>query len=273
MMNECAYIRRKSIGMFHRLFNKYGQPSNCALVRDTVNLLTPRRYTGNILRIGGDTDGSYVMPDLLDGITASVSPGSGEEVKFDIEIGERGIHTFMYDASVSNPQGLNHMQTFEPYFLDSYTSRITRTLDTITRDVMRMYPGDLLLQMDIEGAEYRCLESASNKTLNAYRVVVIEFHDLDKFISNELYCKYWIQPILRKLKINHDVLHVHANNFGHISVVHDLEIPNLLELTLLRKDCWIDDGPMVTDCRLLDKVNRTDRPELVLHSPWFDYNK
>ena len=60
-----------------------GEPSGStaaptAEVVEVFELLKPKASKTPLIRIGGDIDGSYLVPDDLDGITACFSPGVGE---------------------------------------------------------------------------------------------------------------------------------------------------------------------------------------------------
>lgn len=263
------FVRRKAFGLIHRAFSKFGRTCSYEEVFATTELLFPDKYFGHGIRLGGDSDGAYVVPDVLEGITASISPGVSEEIDFDLELGQRGIYSYMFDASVNRPSRLTDKQFFEQTFLDSYESDVTKTLSSVVKQVTSKHPGDLLLQMDIEGAEYRCLNATDASVLAKFRIIVLEFHDLDLFINNNLYRKFWIHPTLKKLRLNHDVIHVHANNFGHVKYLHGLPMTNLLEITYLRRDCWPSDGSVAFDGRNLDILNRPDRTGLNLDGPWF----
>jgi hypothetical protein len=271
LLLNIPFLRRKAIGLTHRAFGKYGQTSSYEEVLETTSLLFPKKYYGNAIRLGGDSDGAYVVPDVLEGISASISPGVSEEIEFDLELGKRGIYSYLFDASVNRPSRLTNKQVFEQTFLDSYESDLTKTLTSIAIQVNAKHDGDLLLQMDIEGAEYRCLHATEASILAKFRIIVLEFHDLDLFINNNLYRKFWIHPILKKLRLNHDVMHVHANNFGHMKDLQGLPMTNVLEITYLRRDCWPSDGSVAFDGRTLDILNRPDKPGLSLDGPWFDH--
>ena len=261
-----------AIGLLHRGFSRFGRSSIASDVNATIALLLPRPYNGEIVRIGGNSDGAYVLPEgAIRGLSASISPGVSEEIDFDLHLGLLGIHSYMYDASVTCPTRLTDMQHFEKLFIDTYNSGNTKTLTNIINEVSEQHTRDLLLQMDIEGAEYRCLQATDVGKLGRFRVIVLEFHDLDLFLSNDLYCRYWIRPILKKLRVNHDVFHVHANNYGHLTEVHGTQIPNVLEVTYLRRDHWPSQNQKPVDTRVLDIQNRSDRPPLELYSPWFDH--
>lgn len=266
------FIKRVALVLLHRVFTKYGPASTASDANSTVQLLFPRPYYGDVTRVGGNSDGAYVLPQSpLNGISASISPGVSEVIDFDLELGQLGIHSYLYDASVSCPTRLTNMQHFEKMYIDSFKSDNTKTLHQIVDEISEQHKGDLLLQMDIEGAEYRCIHATSSTTLKRFRIIVLEFHDLDFFLSNSLYCRYWIRPILQKLRTNHDVLHVHVNNHGHLTNVQGTPVSNVMEVTYLRHDHWSSQNSEVVDTRRLDIQNRSDRPPIVLNSPWFDY--
>src|SRR5690606_27122638 len=71
--------------------------------------------------------------------------------------------------------------------------------------------GDLLLQMDIEGAEYRTLLSVPDDTLARFRIIVIEVHWL-AFIQSALVLDNVMAPFFRKLGRLFSVVHAHPNN-------------------------------------------------------------
>lgn len=270
MISFFSLLKRRFTGLLHRVYGKFGKYVSQDDFTSTLSLLYPSRYTGECIRLGGNGDGAYVVPNDLVGIDASISPGVSSEIEFDLELGSRGIYSYMYDASVDRPSNLGHQQLFFPKFIDSFESDTTTTLDNIVEHVRRSHSGDLMLQMDIEGAEYRCLSAVSEDVLKQFRIVVIEFHDLDVFMSNELYVKNWIRPILEKLTKYHDVVHVHANNWSRVTTCHGIGVPSLLEVTYLRRDRWVNADEIKTSCRELDVLSNPDLPAITLSSPWFD---
>jgi hypothetical protein len=270
MKFSTQYLSRIWNGIKHRVYGRFGKDTSQDDFLSTLSLLFPRRYTGECIRLGGTGDGAYVVPNDLVGIDASISPGVSSEIEFDLELGKRGIYSYMYDASVDRPSNLGNHQLFVPKFIDSFESDTTTTLDRIVERVRRSHSGDLMLQMDIEGAEYRCLSAVSEDVLKQFRIVVIEFHDVDVFMSNDLYVKNWIRPIFEKLTRYHDVVHVHANNWSRVTQCHGIGVPSLLEVTYLRRDRWVDAGELKTVCRELDVLSNPDLPAITLSSPWFD---
>lgn len=82
----------------------------------------------------------------------------------------------------------------------------------------RITASNVFVKMDIEGSEYRCLDSIVR---NQTRIsgVVIEFHEVDLHLDR-------IVSFVNDLKFN--LLHVHANNWSPISE----GTPLVIELTL-----------------------------------------
>src|SRR5262245_1319680 len=144
-------------------------------ILELISLLKPKRTDCNLKRFGSTQgDGGYLLPDDLDGIGACVSPGVSTECSFDTQIADLGIDVYLADASVSGPPVFHERFKFSKIYLDAFNSGQTITIDDFCKSIS---PGsDLLLQMDIEGAEYRVLNSASESLLSRFRIMVIEFH-------------------------------------------------------------------------------------------------
>jgi hypothetical protein len=133
----------------------------------------------SLVRVGGSGDGGYLVPDDLDGIEACFSPGVANTATFELEMARRGITSFLADYSVDGPPESHPMFRFEKKFLGPREDEVHVTLDGW---VARCAPGsgDLVLQMDIEGAEWEVLLAASDATLRRFRVMVLELHDVHR---------------------------------------------------------------------------------------------
>ena len=107
----------------------------------------------------------------------------------------------------------------------------------------------LFLKMDIEGSEYRCLETIIQ---NQEKIcgLAIEFHDVDLHLDK---INYFIK------RLNLTLIHVHANNS---SPVTSSGIPLVLELTFSR-NCA--SSPRETCLpHKLDAPNDPRKPEILL---------
>lgn len=235
-------------------------------VRSLVRRLHPVETEHSLIRLGSDGDGGYLVPDDLDGIAACFSPGVDNRVSFESGLVDRGIRCFLADASVPGAPYEHEKVHFVPKFVDVITGEHTTTLDDW---VSECAPGDddLVLQMDIEGAEWPVLLNVSASTLRRFRVVVVEMHDLEKLFDRVAF------PVLRgvfdRLLQDFHVVHNHPNNYGGRVRRHDVVVPRVLELTLLRKDRARGVRPATQFPHPLDRKNAEALPDVELPAGWY----
>lgn len=211
-----------------------------------AGLLAPRPCPFELIRIGGSGDGAYLVPDDLVGIDACFSPGVNNSKDFeDALVRQFGIKCHMCDFS-SDPSRfktplIEGMQTFTKKWLDTNGSSDSISLAEWIGENSPFSSKDLILQMDIEGAEYRNLLSADQSTLSRFRIVVIELHGL-LALEKSLELSKDIETLLRKLSLTHVCVHVHPNNYSGAFIDPDtgLNIPYTLEATYLRRDRFCD---------------------------------
>jgi len=197
------------------------------------DLVAPRRTEHQLLRIGGHGDGGYLLPDDLSGIEACFSPGVAGVSDFELAIANRGIPCFLADYSVDAPPIQHRLFHFEKRYLGDITDATYMTLqDWVGRHTPRAR--DLLLQMDIEGSEYAVILDAAEELLARFRILAIEFHDLDDVFGaagNRL-----INMTFQKLLRQFDIVHIHPNNDCAPVVSGEFSVPPVMEFTFLRKD-------------------------------------
>jgi len=250
-------------------FCDYDHPALADDIQAAVNLMVPVGCRHPLIRIGGAGDGAYLLPDDLDGITACFSPGVAAQIGFEQELAQRwGIPAYLCDASV-DPANLPldpTMQFFSQRWLGSFDGGQTQSLDAWVLTSDHADAGDLLLQMDIEGAEYNCLLAASDSVLQRFRVVVVELHWLD-LMGSARFLNQRMLPMLRKLHLAFDCVHAHANNCCGNADLGPVTVPRVIELTYFRRDCNIP--PLAPwSPHPLDVVNVPANPPLPLGAPW-----
>lgn len=211
-------------------------------VRDALRVLQPKPCPVPLVRLGGDLDGAYLVPDDLDGVNACFSPGVNNFKRFEDELAERyGIKShlcdFTSDASELATPLVDGMQTFEKKWLDVDGSPHSISLLEWVHQWSPDAVDDLILQMDIEGAEYRNLLGTPQDLLERFRVIVIELHGLDA-AKDPVTFEDNLGPLLRKLDKSHICVHVHPNNCCGEFILEGtaLNVPNLIEATFLRRD-------------------------------------
>lgn len=235
-------------------------------VLSLIHALRPVESGGDLIRLGPDGDGGYLVPDDLDGIGYAFSPGVANQSGFEAALAARGMHVFMADRSVEGPAESNAAFTFDKKFVGCVTDEAHVTLDDWKREKLPGYTGDLLLQMDIEGAEYETLFAAPPALLAQFRVMVIEFHDLHNLWNRPFF--ELAHGIFRKLLAAHAVVHVHPNNCCGSVKSLGLEIPRVLEITLQRRDRLHGSSFRTTFPHPLDRDN-TRRGDLPLPACWY----
>lgn len=218
-----------------------------------------------LIRLGPDADGGYLVPDDLDGIVASISPGVSQECRFDLDVAARGIPVYMADASVDGPPIANPQFHFSKVFLDTYESDTTTTLDTFCAAVPA--EGDLLLQMDIEGAEFRVIDNMSEGLLSRFRIMVIEFHYLGALFGDLGLLTF--NATFNKLLRTHRIVHIHANNCGPIHAANGVEAPNVIEVTFHRRDRAEAIGVVTEFPHPLDRTCVPSMPDIAVPRSWY----
>lgn len=247
-------------------------------VSELVDVMKPQAQPYEMIRVGGNQDGAYLLPDDLDGIKACFSPGVFNRKDFEDELVIKyGIACHMCDFS-SDPAKfetpLIEGQTFVKRWLD-----IPGTPDSITlEDWIKCHApdpaDDLLLQMDIEGAEYRNLLSTPDHVLRRFRIILLELHRMGACKRSEDFRKE-LGPLLRRLSEDHVCIHAHPNNCCGDFVLpgSGINIPNVIELTFLRRDrlCAASNASLIppTLPHPLDiPFNVASKPPLFLNEHW-----
>jgi hypothetical protein len=236
-------------------------------MRRVIGLLRPVDAGQPLVRIGGEGDGGYLVPDDLDDITACFSPGVDRQASFETELGRRGIGSHLADRSVAAPPAGFVHASFEPVFLGTFDAEGTTTLG---RWVERHAPagsGDLILQMDIEGAEYGVIDNAASELLRRFRILVIEFHNFDG-IGQPFICRR-IGEVLEKLRLDFVPVHLHPNNYAGIVHIGGLPVPPLLEVTFLRKDRCLTTALRTDFPHPLDRDNVPRKSPVALPREWY----
>ena len=234
-----------------------------------IRRVSPTASPFPMLRIGGPADGGYLVPDDLAKISACFSPGVAQSATFEMAMAEMSIPSFMVDYSVDGPPVANAKFRFEKLFLAASTDGVKyiRLEDWVNENTSGH--ADLILQMDIEGAEWPVLLDTPDQTLNKFRIMVIEFHNLDQMMTTSLGAEVF-DTVFDKLARNFEIVHLHANNAGGVHRYKGQMIPRVLELTFLRSDRFNLSTKRFPAAipHPLDHPNVSYTKEIVLSEPW-----
>lgn len=211
-------------------------PTKEARIKALIERLHPYRLEKDLIRIGPNGDGGYLVPNDLDGIKACFSPGVDQISEFEKECLNLGMDVYMADKSVERPNLDIDPSRYD--FIKKYIG-CTNNEDFITMDAWVdsskwNAQEDLLLQMDIEGGEYHSLINISDNLMKRFRIMVFEFHFLDHFWNPHFFNT--AEAVFDKILQTHACVHIHPNNYSGIKTEFGIALPTVAEFTFLRKD-------------------------------------
>jgi Methyltransferase FkbM domain len=260
-------LKHKVVSAFANVGLSLGMPTKVETVEEVLRLFRPVASGRPLIRLGCDGDGGYLVPDDLEGIAAAFSPGVEDRASFESDLVDRGIECFLADASCSSAPIIHPLIHFIPKYLGIVTAGNTITLDDWVNEYA---PGhdDLLLQMDIEGAEWTVLLNVSNTVLRRFRVVIIEFHNVARLLDS--FAATFIHDVMARLTRDFSVVHIHPNNYGGAVSRGQVLVPRVLEVTFLRNDRIGDSGGDVGPYpHPLDQINNPNAPDIDLPKIWY----
>ena len=234
-----------------------------------INKLKPVKTQIELMRVGSNQDGGYLIPDDIEGISACFSPGVEHTSTFEKDLFDSfGINSHLADYSVDGPPEYFNPLSFTKKFLGAINNDVYMTLDSWVKSTPEYESiGDLLLQMDIEFGEYTTLLATSEEILKRFRIIVIEVHHIDKWGHPSFF--NIAESFFDKLLQHFHVVHAHPNNYGTVVNVSGVELPETIEFTLLAKNRCNVSGFVDTFPDELDMPCAPHKPELVLPAIWY----
>lgn len=201
---------------------------------ETLSLLHVQAVTCGKVRIGGDHDGGYVMANNFDRNAIAYSIGVGPQIQWDREMALRGLEIHQYDHTVDGLPEEHPAFHFNKIGIAADSSKT----DLITLDEMIFRNGhqekeNMLLKIDVEGAEWDVFDSLAYDVLDKFDQIVVEFHGME-FIGDAAF-RARCDRVFRKLNAQHVPIHVHGNNYGGISIIDGISCPNVFEMSYCKR--------------------------------------
>ncbi len=207
------------------------------------------------------------MVDDIDSATTPIaySIGINRDVSWDTDIANRGIDVFMYDHTIPG------LPTAHPRFhfhrlglTGTIPGDALRTLAHIVSDNHHDRHEQMLLKLDIEGAEWDALSHAPSALLARFSQIVIELHDLIPTTHDDH--SALIPRVLEKLLETHRPVHVHGNSYRNSLVLPGLVLPACAEVTYVSRAVY---GERLKPCTRLfptqfDASNHRGRCDMLL---------
>ena len=215
---------------------------------------------GELVRIGRDYDGGYIMLEEFVSSMIAYSFGISDDVSWEKDMAKRGIHSFMYDHTINGLPENNEIFHWEKRGIcGSQPIELCKTLEEFIEFNGHAGKKDLILKMEVEGAEWDVLESVRTETLASFSQVVLELHDMNNPALYNQICS-----VLSKLGKTHQCVHVHGNNYRSYQRIGNLVVPDVLEVLYVRKHDHIFESGNHFYPRYLDMPNSTLRNDIVL---------
>ncbi len=229
-----------------------------------LSLMRPAALTrGGKVRIGDSSDGGYVVPDTALACDTVVSIGIGTNVSFDLHFAQQGAAVLQFDHTVSEPPVKHPNFAFQSLGWGPRTEGRFIELREITARLDASPPPRSLLKFDIEGAEYDIFDQLAADELAPFEVIVCELHHLSRLGRRAVYEQ--VYRCLTKLTRHHAPVHLHGNNYGGLAVLAGVPVPDVIEISLLRRDLSNFQGLSTEPIPgPLDRPNHPGLPDLCL---------
>ena len=233
-----AYVSMKSTlnDLSSTLVTFEGEPQTTSDERLLALATRIRTMTGSnleLIRVGGLSDGGYIMAKPLTG-SGALSIGVGADVSWDQEVAARGIAVAMFDHTIRKPPSPVPNSTFHRIGIGSMETRHLRPLDQLISLMGWAGRDDLLLKMDVEGAEWSAMTQPRPVDLGMFTQIVMEFHGLGQLRDERI--AESILGAIDHLCALHVPIHVHANNYDELVRFGNWWFPNAIEVSFIRRD-------------------------------------
>tara|TARA_B100000787_G_C16114121_1_gene259482 strand:- start:56 stop:844 length:789 start_codon:yes stop_codon:yes gene_type:complete len=210
-----------------------------------------------LIRLGDENDGGYLVPNDLKGIKYCFSAGVGELIQFEKDCLKKfNIISYLCDFN-KIPKSLS-IENFDycQKKIETFSDSECISFDDWIDSKKIEENDEIILKVDIERSEFETLLNISERNLKKIRILIIEFHNL-RDIRNKSFFRITNSLISRLNKFFY-LLHMHPNNSSKQVKIHKYEVPDIVEFTYLRKDRTIN----LLD---LDKLlpNKLDRKNIL----------
>lgn len=191
-------------------------------------------------RVGRTNDGGYIMLKPFSREKIAYSFGICDDVSWDIDMAEDGYQIYQYDHTIDRlPQEHDSFHWQKLGLTGGEGTDDKKGLETLLAKNGHTDTTGMLLKMDIEGDEWDVFAGCPRNVLEQFDQIVVEFHN----------CAFGNRPLilraLEKLNDSFAVIHVHANNYRPNNYCGDLVLPDVLEVTYVRRGmCKLEKGSL-----------------------------
>lgn len=223
-----------------------------------------------LIRLGRRNDGGYIMLDDMEkGDRIAYSFGICDDVSWDKDMAGYGYDVYMYDHTINQlpeqnvkfhffKEGIADKSDFEDTPLNTLEHYIDRNKHAAYKN--------MILKMDVEGAEWGFLDMVDETTLNQFDQILFELHFLTDTNRTEEFVR-----LLKKIGKTHQVVHVHPNNICMVSSINGYQFSSAMEVVFAKKASyeWDEDSTVILPIDL-DAPCSEKRAEINL-GKWNEY--
>ena len=255
-------FKEKFFDLFNLYIEKKTPKSDISRI---LKKLLPFKIEHKLLRLGEDNDGGYLIPNDVAGIKKNYTAGVGELTKFEKDLEEKfSIKSNMLDFNDIDPKIFPKSSKFFKKKMGIISSEREITINDWLKDEKE----EIIFKMDIEGDEYLTLTSITDENLKKIRILVIEIHDL-RHLRNYFFFKTF-EKIISRLNKFFYICHLHANNASKIKNISGFSIPDMLEITLIRKDRIKNFSRVYAEIpHKLDQKTISNKDEIFIDKKWY----
>jgi hypothetical protein len=232
-------------------------------IKETLLRLRPITTQYPLVRLGNLGDGGYLVPDDLQTVEACFSAGCDLKWSFERDLFEKyKITSNIIDEESKRPTDLPSNFSYTSAFLGTKNLPGIIKFSEWVNGFKISHNGDFILQMDIEGAEWESILEIPEDILMKFSILVIEFHNTSSFRIAKYFDNIY-QPVLEKILIHFEPVHIHGNNNCGTENFGNFQFPQVFEMTFLRKDRILSSEGYCELPNPLDSKNVQDRDEIV----------
>jgi hypothetical protein len=232
-------------------------------ILETMSFLEVKAVDCGKARVGGDNDGGYVMANDFERNEVAYSIGVGPQVIWDVDMARRGMTIHQYDHTVPGLPEEHPNFRYERLGIGTDMSDPELIpLDEMVRRNGHSQSKNMLLKIDVEGAEWDVFDRMDHDILEKFDQIVIEFHGLEYLSDRPFHAR--ATRVFRKLNFHHVPVHVHANNYGDVRLIEGISIPTVIEISYARRGRFTFHTSEEIFPTSLDQPCRPDQPDIFL---------
>jgi len=200
-------------------------------LRKILKKVLTKKIDINLIRLGENGDGGYLLPNDLKHIDKCYSAGVGSLTKFEKDLEKNfSINSNMLDFNSIDLNLLPNNSKFLKKKLSLKNDKDEISINNWIEETDK----EIILKLDIEGDEYAVLSNISEENLKKIRILIIELHGL-RNLRSQFFLDFF-EKIFSKLDTYFYSTHLHINNASKVKKINQLKVPDMIEVTLIRKN-------------------------------------